>query len=110
MVETFQKKLKEITRYGGFESTCSIKFFIWQPINVLNNYFSVGIDAHIALNFHRARNSNPNHFTSRTRNLLYYGLEGGKDLFKQQWRNLMDFVTIECDGEDYTERLRAYGT
>ena len=106
----FKKTITKITRYGGSKSTYSIKFFIWQPINVLNNYFSVGIDAHIALNFHRARNSNPNHFTSRTRNLLYYGLEGGKDLFKQQWRNLMDFVTIECDGEDYTERLRAYGT
>ena len=59
-------------------------------MNVLNNYFSVGIDAHIALQFHRARNNNPEHFKSRTRNLLYYGLEGGKDLFKQQWRNLMD--------------------
>ena len=70
----------------------------------------MGIDAHIALQFHRARNNHPNHFTSRTRNLLFYGLEGGKDLFKQQWRNLMDFVSIECDGEDYTQRLKAYGT
>lgn len=85
-----------------------LSFF--QPLSVLNNYFSVGIDAHIALQFHRARNNHPNHFTSRTRNLLFYGLEGGKDLFKQQWRNLMDFVSIECDGEDYTQRLKAYGT
>ena len=79
-------------------------------MSVMNNYFSVGIDAHIALNFHRARNNNPEHFTSRTRNLLFYGLEGGKDLFKQQWRHLMDSVRIECDGVDYTERLKNYGT
>ena len=81
---------------------CSSMF---QPMNVMNNYFSVGIDAHIALQFHRARNNNPEHFTSRTRNLLFYGLEGGKDLFKHQWRNLMDYVTIECDGEDFTRSV-----
>ena len=40
------------------------------PLKVLNNYFSIGIDADIALQFHRARNSNPGNFTSRTRNLI----------------------------------------
>ncbi len=80
------------------------------PLKVLNNYFSVGIDAEIALQFHRARNSNPDHFTSRTRNLIFYTLEGGKDLFKHKWRNLMNYVRVECDGVDYTKRLSDYGT
>ena len=96
--------------FGLFDNFGLQNFVILQPLSVLNNYFSVGIDAHIALNFHRARNNNPDHFTSRTRNLLFYGIEGGKDLFKQQWRTLMDYVSIECDGEDYTQRLKAYGT
>jgi diacylglycerol kinase (ATP) len=63
---------------------------------VLNNYFSVGIDAEIALQFHRARNSNPDHFTSRTRNLIFYTLEGGKDLVRNV-HSLSTFQAVTSD-------------
>jgi diacylglycerol kinase (ATP) len=36
--------------------------------HVMNNYLSIGFDAKIALQFHRAREAHPSRFTSRSIN------------------------------------------
>jgi diacylglycerol kinase (ATP) len=37
---------------------------------------------------------------------MYYGQMGGKDLLIRKWKNLSDYVTLECDGEDLTPKLK----
>ncbi|RMX42934.1 hypothetical protein pdam_00001775 [Pocillopora damicornis] len=65
---------------------------------VMNNYFGIGLDAKIALDFHTRREEHPEKFRHRALNLLYYGLLGGRELLQRTHKNLDQRVRLECDG------------
>jgi diacylglycerol kinase (ATP) len=64
------------------------------PLNVLNNYFSIGADAKIALDFHSAREKNPELFTSQAFNKIEYAKNYSKDLFNQSCKNTLHGISV----------------
>uniref|UniRef100_A0A8B9GBZ4 Diacylglycerol kinase n=1 Tax=Amazona collaria TaxID=241587 RepID=A0A8B9GBZ4_9PSIT len=65
---------------------------------VMNNYFGIGLDAKISLEFNNKRDEHPRKCSSRTKNMMWYGVLGTKELLQRTYKNLEQRVQLECDG------------
>ncbi|XP_053552465.1 diacylglycerol kinase epsilon-like [Bombina bombina] len=65
----------------------------------MNNYFSIGPDALMALNFHHHREKTPSLFSSRLVNKAVYFFYGTRDCLVQECKDLNKKVELELDGE-----------
>ncbi|XP_039490793.1 diacylglycerol kinase theta isoform X7 [Drosophila santomea] len=69
-------------------------------IFVMNNYFGIGIDADLCLDFHNAREENPNQFNSRLRNKGYYVKMGLRKIVgRKAVKDLQKELRLEVDGK-----------
>ncbi len=53
-----------------------------EEISVMNNYFGIGIDAKISLDFHNKREES-SRLPSRAKNLMWYGMLGSRELVQK---------------------------
>ncbi|KFV70228.1 Diacylglycerol kinase delta, partial [Dryobates pubescens] len=79
-------------------STLSAAFSHFSEKCVMNNYFGIGLDAKISLEFNNKRDEHPKKCSSRTKNMMWYGVLGTKELLQRTYKNLEQRVQLECDG------------
>uniref|UniRef100_A0A1I7TVE3 Diacylglycerol kinase n=1 Tax=Caenorhabditis tropicalis TaxID=1561998 RepID=A0A1I7TVE3_9PELO len=90
---------------GSFSTTtktptsesCQTPFNQYKEMCVMNNYFGIGLDAKIALEFHNKREESEK-TRSRSKLFMWYGILGGKELMHRTYRNLEQRIKLECDG------------
>ncbi|XP_018316741.1 diacylglycerol kinase theta isoform X5 [Mycetomoellerius zeteki] len=69
-------------------------------IYVMNNYFGIGVDADLCLDFHNAREENPNKFKSRLRNKGVYVRMGLRKMVRRKpCKDLHKEIRLEVDGK-----------
>ncbi|XP_020713739.1 diacylglycerol kinase theta isoform X2 [Ceratitis capitata] len=96
--QTNQHQLPAITSTeisgGGAQNEDNSQIF------VMNNYFGIGIDADLCLDFHNAREENPNKFNSRLHNKGYYVKMGLRKIVgRKTVKDLHKELKLEVDGK-----------
>lgn len=92
LVETASAKLRLIDRWSLTFADASGT--VTKTV-VMMNYFSLGIDAEIALKFHNEREAHPERFTSQERNVARYAMYGFEGAFEGQPLGEGLFVTAD---------------
>ncbi|XP_012276766.1 diacylglycerol kinase theta isoform X1 [Orussus abietinus] len=93
--EEKEDKSQQVANPAGVGSTSEDNTQIF----VMNNYFGIGIDADLCLDFHNAREENPNKFNSRFRNKGVYVKMGLRKMVgRKPCKDLHREIRLEVDG------------
>ena len=68
-------------------------------LSFFSNYFGIGLDAEIALSFHRSRQENPSKLNSRLLNKMSY-FKASLQKFQGPSKYINNVITLSCDGEE----------